>query len=126
MEVSAGYAHLNARITKNASVAPAGRTVGLVPANQLTLWSTCDLPGHWGGGGGVIHQSRMYTAFSNQVELPHYTRVDAVVYYRIRGYRIAINVENVFNAKYYPTANGDNNISPGAPRSIQVGLGASF
>jgi outer membrane receptor for ferric coprogen and ferric-rhodotorulic acid len=32
----------------------------------------------------------------------------------------------VFDAKYYPTANGDNNISPGTPRSLSVSLRASF
>jgi catecholate siderophore receptor len=122
----AGYANLDARITQNTASAPAGRTVGLVPRHQVNLWSTYDVSPQWGGGGGVIHQSRMYTAFSNLVELPGFTRVDSVVYYRMRRYRIALNLDNLFNARYYPTANGDNNISPGAPRNIRLGLSASF
>jgi catecholate siderophore receptor len=125
-KLSGGYANLAPRITESTASAPAGRTVGLVPRHQLTLWSTYDISHHWGAGGGVIHQSRMYTAFSNQVELPGFTRVDAVGYYRVGRYRLAANAENLFNVKYYPTANGDNNISPGAPRSLHLGLNMSF
>jgi catecholate siderophore receptor len=35
-------------------------------------------------------------------------------------------VENLLDARYYSTANSDNNISPGAPRSAQLSLRASF
>jgi catecholate siderophore receptor len=121
-----GYANLNARLTEDTSSGPAGRKVGLVPRNQLTLWSTYDLWKQWGAGGGVIAQSSTSTSFTNQVELPAFARVDAVVYRRIRGYRIALNVENLLNARYYPTANSDNNISPGAPRNVQLSLTATF
>ena len=79
-----------------------------------------------GAGGGVVSQSKMYTSFTNQVELPAFTRVDAVAYYRFGRYRLGVNAENLFNATYYPTANGDNNISPGAPRNVQFSLRAMF
>ena len=74
----------------------------------------------------MIDQSKVYTSFSNQVELPGFTRVDAVVYHRIGRYRLALNTENLFNTAYYPTANGDNNISPGAGRNLQLSLRATF
>ena len=121
-----GYANLNARVTADTAAAPAGRTVGLVPRSQLTLWSTYDVSTHWGSGGGVLSQSRMFTSFSNQVELPGFTRLDAVVYYRLRGYRIGINADNVLNTGYYSTAHSDNNISPGSPRNVHVTFSAAF
>ena len=68
----------------------------------------------------------MFASFSNAVELPGFTRVDAVLYYRVNGYRIAVNAENVLNAAYYQTAHSDNNIWPGSPRSVQVTLSAAF
>ena len=68
----------------------------------------------------------MFTSFSNTVELPGFTRVDAVVYYRLNGYRIAVNAENVLNTAYSQTAHNDNNIWPGSPRSVQVTLSAAF
>ena len=125
-KVYGGYAVLNARVTADTSAAPAGRTVGLVPRSQLTLWSTYDFSKRWGGGGGVVDQSKMYTSFSNAVELPGFSRVDAVAYCRLKGYRLAVNAENVLNSRYYSTANGDNNISPGAPRNINVTISAVF
>jgi catecholate siderophore receptor len=121
-----GYAILDARITADTSSAPAGRRVGLVPRSQLTLWSTYDITSRWGAGGGVLDQSKMFASFSNAVELPGFARVDAVAYYRLKSYRIAVNAENIFNTTYYPTANGDNNISPGSPRNIHVTLSAGF
>ena len=97
-----------------------------MPRSQFNLWSTSDLSDRWGAGGGVIRQAKMFASFSNQVELPGFTRVDAVVYYRMNRYRLALNAENLFDTGYYSTANGDNNISPGAPRSVQLSLRVMF
>ena len=121
-----GFARLDGRIVSATTAAPAGRAVGLVPRNQLTLWTTVDVTPHWGGGGGLIDQSQVFTSFSNAVVLPGYTRADAVIYYKFGSYRVALNAENVCNASYYSTANNDNNISPGAPRSVQLSLRVSF
>ena len=35
-------------------------------------------------------------------------------------------LDRQINATYHATANGDNNISPGAPRRVQVSLRAAF
>ena len=125
-KVFATYAYLDARVIRDTSAAPAGRRVGLVPSTQFSAWSTVDLPRSWGAGGGLVRQSRRFTSFSNAVELPGFTRVDALVYYDRGHYRLALNAENVFNAAYYPSAHNDNNISPGAPRNVNVVLKASF
>lgn len=125
-KITGGYANSTARVTRDTSAAPAGRQVGLVPRHQATLWSTYDFTENWGAGGGVVAQSRIFTSFTNLVRLPSFTRTDAVVYYRVGRYKLAVNVDNVFDTAYYPTANGDNNISPGAPRSVQVTLRAGF
>jgi catecholate siderophore receptor len=126
LNFTAGYASLTARVTRETTAAPAGRTVGLVPRHQANLWATYGFGARCGLGGGVVHQSRMFTSFTNTVTLPAFTRADAYAYYRLGRYRLALNVDNVFDAKYYPTANGDNNISPGTPRSLSVSLRASF
>lgn len=68
----------------------------------------------------------MYTSFSNSVELPRFTRLDAIVYYRVHGYKLALNIKNLGNAHDVPTANGDNNISPGAPFNVQLSLRTTF
>jgi catecholate siderophore receptor len=125
-KISGGYAGLSARVTQDTAAAPAGRRVGLVPRHQATLWTVYDFTSRWGAGLGLVGQSRVYTSFTNLVQLPSFTRADALAYYRVGRYRIALNADNLFNATYYPTANGDNNISPGAPRSLQLSLRAIF
>jgi len=54
------------------------------------------------------------------VKLPGYARVDGAIYYKLlSGIEAQLNVENLLNVDYFPSANGDNNIAPGAPRSIK-------
>lgn len=62
------------------------------------------------------------------VELPAFTRADGALYYAFDGgkTRLALNVENLFDKKYFPTADGNNNISPGAPRNARLALVWSF
>jgi catecholate siderophore receptor len=77
-------------------------------------------------GGGAVTQGKQFTSFSNAVVLPSFARVDAAVYFRMGRYRLAVNSENLLNTRFYPTAHNDNNISPGAPRSVQLSLRAVF
>jgi len=52
---------------------------------------------------------------------------DAGVYYAIdRNTRLALYVENLSDRKYYPMVDGDNNISPGAPRNARLTLTPHF
>jgi catecholate siderophore receptor len=124
--ITGGYANLRAAIVKDTASAPAGRRVGLVPRHQGTLWTTYDLTSRLGVGGGLVSQAGVFTSFTNQVRLPAYTRLDGVAYYNIGRYRVALNLENVLNRGYYSTANNDNNISPGLPRSAQLTLRVAF
>ena len=44
----------------------------------------------------------------------------------MRNVELQLNVENLFGAQYFPTANADNNIAPGAPRTAKLTLGYRF
>ncbi|MEO7073568.1 MAG: TonB-dependent siderophore receptor [Rhodanobacter sp.] len=118
--IFAGYARLNAEIRSTTKDAAAGARVALVPRDQLSLWSRYAVTGHWGFGGGWVSQSQVYTSFKNTVALPGYARFDAMVYYQQDKYRVSLNVDNLLDRRYYATANGDNEIMPGAPRSIDL------
>jgi catecholate siderophore receptor len=127
-QVFAGYAYLDGRLTKATSSGPAGRKIGLVPDNALSIWNKVTLGGGWGAGLGVVYQSDSYTSFNNTVKLPAFTRTDGAIYYAFGDgkTRLALNVENMLDKKYFPTADGDNNISPGAPRNARLTLTTSF
>lgn len=127
-QVFAGYAHLDGRITKRTSSAPAGNKIQLVPAHALSVWNRFALGGGWGAGLGVVYQSDVFTAFDNTVRLPAFLRADGAIHYAFAGgkTRLALNLENLFDRKYFPTADGNNNISPGAPRNARLTLSTAF
>src|SRR5262249_50325971 len=125
--VSAGYTLQKAEITETTAAAPAGREVPLVPRHSFSLWNRYELTKQFGVGVGVIARSKSYATISNAVKLPGYVRVDGAAYYKLpHGLEGQINLENILGAHYFPTANADNNISPGAPRTIRATVGYSF
>ena len=80
-----------------------------------------------GFGLGVVHQARQFATISNAVVLPAFTRVDAAAFWDVSE-RIALqlNVENLFDLNYYPSAHTDNNIAPGKPVTARVGVKVTF
>ena len=84
-------------------------------------------PGTIGIGLGLIARSKSYATISNAVKLPGYARVDAALFTKLPGgLEAQLNVENVLGAHYFPTANSDNNIAPGAPRTVKASVGYRF
>jgi catecholate siderophore receptor len=125
--ISAGYAWQEAEITKSTTAAPAGRTVPLVPRHSLSLWTRYDFTPKVGAGLGLIARSKSYASISNAVTLPSYARLDGAIYYEFgSGIEAQVNVENILGEDYFPTAHNDNNIAPGAPRTIKATIGYRF
>jgi len=125
--VSGGYTLQKAEITETTAAAPKGREVPLVPRHSFSLWNRYDITKELGVGLGLIARSKSYASISNAVKLPGYARVDAALYYRLpMGMEGQVNFENLLGAHYFPTANNDNNISPGAPRTVKATIGYRF
>lgn len=126
-EVSAGYAWQEAEIRKTTAAAPKGRDVPLVPRHSFSLWTRYDFAPGIGAGLGLVARSKSYASISNAVTLPGYARVDAAVYYKIwPGMEAQVNVENILGADYFPTAHNDNNIGPGASRTLKGTIAYHF
>lgn len=122
-QVAGGWATQRARIVSRTSAAREGATVPLVPPHTLSLWNRYQATSRAGAGIGVIYQGESYAAIDNTVRLPGFTRVDAALYLTMtRWLRAQVNVENVLDARYYPTSHGNNNIMPGAPRTVRFTL----
>jgi catecholate siderophore receptor len=59
--------------------------------------------------------------------MPGWTRVDAAIYGRInKHFRWQVNAENIFNTRYYATADGNNNLPPGSPFAVRGTLIANY
>jgi len=127
-QVSAGYAWQKAEVTQATAACLSGDcSVPNVPRHSFSLWNRYDLSKSLGLGLGVIARSKSYASIGNTVTLPGYTRVDAAAYYKLlKGVEAQVNVENIFNVDYFPMTNGDNNIAPGAPRSVRAQLRFGF
>lgn len=121
--VNFGYTFLDGEVTRATSSAPAGRELQQVPRHQFALWNRYDFTETLGIGLGAIYQGEQFTTLSNAVTLPDYLRVDAAAYYTVNDrISLQLNVENLFDADYYPSAHGDTNIQPGRPLTARLGV----
>ncbi|MEO6581674.1 MAG: TonB-dependent siderophore receptor [Sphingomicrobium sp.] len=122
-QISAGYAWQKAKIIETTVAAPEGREVPLVPRHSFSLWNRYDLSERLGLGLGLIARSKSFASISNAVKLPGYARVDGAIFAKLaHGIKAQVNVENLLGADYFPTAHNDNNIAPGAPRTVRATL----
>lgn len=126
--LGAGYAWQRSWLTATQSAtAQAGARMPHVPRQTLSLWSTHALRPGLEAALGVVARGGMYSSTSNRTVLPGYARLEASLAYQIDARnRLRISVENLLDRAYYISANSDNNISPGAPRSMRIGLTSRF
>lgn len=126
-DVAGAFASQQATIASATTDAPAGATVPLVPRSVFSVWNKYQPARALGFAVGTIHQSAMYAAINNAVTLPAFWRIDAAVFATTsRSVQLQANVENVLNRRYYATSHGNNNIMPGAPRTLRVSLTAQI
>jgi catecholate siderophore receptor len=123
-----GYAYTDARIASDTSATiVAGNRVQLVPYNQFALWNKYQINSTWAAALGVIYFSDSFASSDDSVRLPGFVRVDAGLYAKIdETWRAQLNIENIFNKGYWATADGNNNISPGQPRTFRLTAIARF
>jgi catecholate siderophore receptor len=131
-QVVASYTYQDAVITRDirtgpTSVTPEGTELAQSPKHMAGLWNRFELSERWGLGLGAIYRSRSFASTSNQVTLRSYSRFDGAVYYAVNeNVDLQLNVENLFDKTYFPSAHSDSNITPGAPRSYYLSARFAF
>ncbi|RPF71910.1 TonB-dependent receptor [Aurantiacibacter spongiae] len=127
LQVNLSYTYLDGKITQDTERAPAGTRLQQLPESQIGAWARYDLTDRLGVGAGIVHQSEQFASLGSNVILPGYTRVDAAVYLEATD-RLALqlNVENLLDEDYYPSAHGTNNIQPGEPVNASIGARLRF
>ena len=126
--INAGYSNLDGEeMGRIVDGALANRDLAQLPEHMLTLWNQYEVNDKWRVALGVIYQSKQYASLNNTVELPDFVRVDAAVYYDYsEDVKLQLNVENVFDEDYFPSAHNDNNIATGEPLNARVSLQYKF
>jgi catecholate siderophore receptor len=126
--LTGGYAYQDAVITRTISPsAVAGAALAQVPRHSFSLWNRYDVSARLGVGVGVVYRGDVFTSTDNLVTLPSFTRADVGVFYTLhRTLRAQINIDNLFDARYYASAHSNTNITPGSPRAVRVTLTTRF
>ena len=61
------------------------------------------------------------------MRLPGFTRLDAALYYDVsERFAVQLNVENLTDTRYFPSAFNDNNIAVGAPLNAKLTARVKF
>jgi catecholate siderophore receptor len=122
-QTSFGYTYLDGEIRSDTERATAGQRLQQLPEHQISFWNRFDLNEKFGIGAGIIYQDEQLASISGNVVLPDYVRVDAAAFYTVSDrVSLQLNIENLFDESYYPSAHGDNNIQPGDPFSAKIGV----
>lgn len=126
-QASLGYTYQEGEITGTTSAAPAGRQLSLLPHHQLSGWTRYDVSKRLGLGLGVVHQASQFTAISNAVRLPAFTRIDAAAFVTVSdNFSLQLNLENLTDTRYFASASSDNNILPGKPLTGRISARIKF
>lgn len=127
-EINAGYSNLDAQETGRVVGDDLGnRTLSQVPDHMFTVWNQYQLNEQWAFGLGLIYQAEQFASLSNSVELADFTRVDAAVYYDVSdNLQVQVNLENLLDEDYFPSAHNDNNITVGEPLNARLSVSYQF
>jgi catecholate siderophore receptor len=123
-----GYAYTDARVSSDTSATiRKGNRIQLVPFHQFSWWNKYQIDPVWSASLGAVYFSDSYASSDDTVYLPGFLRFDAGVYAQIDAtWKAQLNIENIFNKGYWATADGNNNISPGQPRTFRFKLTAKL
>lgn len=123
--VMGGYAWQDGEILAPANLS--GRRPANLAEQTASLWNRYNFSEQWGVGLGAVYRGDVFAQTTNAVTLKSFTRYDAAVFYAPTEYLdLQLNIENVFDKKYFASAHNDNNITPGAPRGYYVTANFKF
>lgn len=99
LNLIASYSQQKVEVTESNGV-DLGKTPVLVPQRTASLWADYTFPagpvGALGFGGGVRYIGQTYADLANTITNDAYTVYDAGVHYEVEGFRLAVNVSNLF------------------------------
>lgn len=123
--VVAGYSYLEGEI--GGGSANSGNTPRELPENMFSIWNLYQLTDAFKIGLGAIYQDESFVNDSNSATLPDFVRVDAAAYYTINeDLRLQVNIENLLDETYYPSAHSTHQATVGAPINARVAISGRF
>lgn len=132
--VNAGYSYMDGEVEDLSTTGGVVGTGGLngnaprqTPEHTLSIWNNYQLSESFGLGLGATYQDSYFVREDNSVEVPDYVRFDMAAFYDVsETLRLQFNVENLFDAEYFPDAHSNDNISVGEPLNARVTIQTRF
>ena len=116
----ASYAHMRSTIAASNTAAEIDQNLALTPENTLSIWSTVDLPGGIGVGGGAQFMDSVFRNASNTASVPSYWLINATASYEVNSHlTLRLNSTNLADADYVDRVGGGHYI-PGPGRQVLV------
>ncbi|MFU8848223.1 MAG: TonB-dependent receptor [Opitutales bacterium] len=121
--VSAGYSYLKGEDAN-------GIEPRELPKHSFSIWNRYQLTQKLGLGLGAIYYDESFAsngAAKPRATLPSYVRVDAAAYYQIsENLRLQLNIENLLDELYFPSAHNDHQVTVGAPIHARLSISGRF
>jgi len=103
-DIWAGYTWMDPKVLKYRSGGTDfdGKRMKFIPKRSASLWTTYRIIPEFTLGGGVTYMGMRYANDRNSLEMPSYTRYDAMARYDInKNFALQLNANNLTNARLY-------------------------
>ena len=113
--VTLGYSYLDGE-QLNADGSNTGLDPREQPEHTFSVWNHVQLTEKFAVGLGMIYQDESFADNGNNATLPSYVRFDAAAFYEFNeNFSMQLNVQNLLDRDYFPSAHTANNVTVGAP-----------
>ncbi|WP_295116960.1 TonB-dependent receptor [uncultured Chitinophaga sp.] len=130
--VNGAYNYNDAKITEDINPAKINEKLGMAPLHQGNLWAKYEIVNDkafngLGFGAGINISSETPMLQAPTLSTPGYTVADAAIFYKINRVSLNLNINNVFDKRYYTGAVRERErYYTGAPRNIMLRVGYSL
>jgi len=130
--VTTGYSYLDGE--QQSLTGPTGRRVRELPEHKFSIWNNFQATEQLGFGLGLTAQDESFAdngsvaqPANQRATLPAYARVDMAVFYTVNdNVRLQLNVENLLDELYFPTAHSADEFTVGAPINARFTVTGRF
>jgi catecholate siderophore receptor len=123
--LTTGYSYLDGE--QQSRTGPTGRRVRELPEHKFSIWNNFQATDDLGFGLGLTAQDESFADNGNTATLPAYARVDMAVFYDVSdNLRLQLNVENLLDELYFPTAHSADEFTVAPPLNARFTVTGRF
>ncbi len=123
--LNAGYSYLDGEQVNRTGAT--GLRLRELPEHMFSIWNNFQVTEQLGFGAGLTAQDNSFADNANTATLPAYARVDLAAFYDVSdNVRLQVNVENVFDALYFPNAHSANELTVAPPLNARFTITGRF